>query len=273
MMRLAATIILGTCLLASACGDDSGRADASPLDAAIERSADAAMAGADVGSVELNDAADHPSGEADVPVDLSPTEASPIDSPTLDRDGPSQEAPVAPAECRVGPTPETPYTVKFEITNSYFAEHNSRRIMLGYHCPSPSIIDIEITSCASGYREQLGPVVGCRCVCPPEGCVEQSPCTPCGNGFFMLFDRGSLSYRSWVAARSRVEGPAGTSCNKGMPLPAGLYRITLKVREVNLSPQLNPVRLISQTFELPAPGNHVKVELHKLLPPLPDAGI
>lgn len=260
MLRLPIAIALGASLLTIGC-DDQAPSDTSKFDAPVERPKDAVASGPDGAPIGSGDASGDSPAEGDVPVDETAADAPALDSTVSGQDRP-QDGPAAPPECRVGPVPEAPYRVDFVFRNEagtyrqdVFVETLCNRAM------------VRISSCASGYTDNLVPP--CRCDCPRiPNCM--GICQSCLAPNFELRNPGVQGGgRTWMAEEVMAEGAEPLMCPTARLLPAGIYRMTVQVRDVHL---YAPIRTITKTFELPAPNNRVLIELNPRHDPGADAG-
>jgi hypothetical protein len=253
-MRLAIALSLSASLLAIACGDDAAPIDASTFDVPVEHPNDAVAPGTDGAPVGAADANDDWRAEGDVPFGAGSADAPTVDAAASGQDG-LPNGPAAPPECRVGPVPTMPYVVDFQFRNE--GGLYKQDVFVETQCYGAAI---RISSCASGYTDDLFP--HCRCVCPRNpSSTCMGTCQACLPPHFELRAPSTIGGgRTWIA--EEMMGDAASEplmCPRVRLLPAGVYRMTVQVRDGS---SLAPIRTITRTFEITGPYTRVPIELN-----------
>jgi len=121
-------------------------------------------------------------------------------------------------------------------------------------------IDFGVSSCASGYRDFLEPVYHCACACEQASCTGGLNCGACPQPVGTAIVAGQFAMVSWDAYAVTEEDRGTYTCVRSSALPAGRYRIAIRVYD-DASSALNMVggREVTQDFQLPAAGGVLEV--------------
>jgi len=210
---------------------------------------------------------DGPAVAADGPDDrpLAPDGAPrPDASPAPDA---SPDGEPVPARCQVNTTRQPPFQVTFRLVN-----RGGRTVYLLQGCGG---IAFGISSCASRYTDTLSPIFVCACDCADASCRGPVPCTPCPPETGLALAPGEAKEVVWRAQATATEDHGSFGCVRRTPLPAALYSVTVPVSDRADAILAGPRRVVSRSFELPAPGDVVEVALTEAPGDAgaPDAGV
>ena len=129
-------------------------------------------------------------------------------------------------------------------------------------------IDFGVSSCASGFRDRVGPAFHCACSCDESSCTGPSICGACAQPEGVLVPVGNSVAVPWDAIqvtddeKPRPNGAAPFSCVRSHPLPAGRYRVAIRVFDDQpTAAAAIGGRTVTRDFELPSAGNVVDVPL------------
>ena len=121
-------------------------------------------------------------------------------------------------------------------------------------------IDFGLSSCASGYRDFLEPVYHCACACEQTSCTGGLACGPCPAPVGTAIAAGHFATVAWNAIAVAEEDRGTYHCVRSSPLPAGRYRIAIRVYDDAIS-AMNMVggREVTQDFSLPTTAGVLEV--------------
>lgn len=180
---------------------------------------------------------------------LSACHASGLTEPRLPL--PDGGAIAVPAQCRVEGDGHRPYRITFRFKNA-----GSTAITYHHGCwPG-----FEVSSCASGYTDQLAGRLFCPCACSADrGCPV---CGGCAGGAAEL-PAGQHIDLSWEASIAVLSKRGDRECHESRPLPAGLYRVSMAIygSPEDAMKEVSPVRVVAREFALPAPGDTLEISL------------
>lgn len=147
----------------------------------------------------------------------------------------------AAASCPVPTTSSGPLSTTFRFPNS-----GSAPVFLHTEC---GMFSYQVSSCASGYTDQVAVPV----FCPPCLCGSKcSTCGPCAPDSGLEVDPGMTTQLTWDASLL-VQQPGG-DCSTKVGLPAGLYRVSIPIyaTQADATAQSNPLRVLTTDFSLSA---------------------
>ena len=129
-------------------------------------------------------------------------------------------------------------------------------------------IEYGVSSCASGFRDRLGPTFHCACSCDESSCTGPPNCGACPAPEGMLVPAGASVAVPWDGVqitddeKPRPNGGAPFSCVRLHPLAAGRYRVAIRVfDDQTAAAAAIGGRTVTRDFELPNAGNVVDVPL------------
>jgi hypothetical protein len=211
-----------------------------------------------------------------MPRDAAPQDATPQDAPPQDampQDAMPQDAPPRDATppdlmphlvaCVVSPPAQPPpYPTEFRFRNDsatpLFISQNTNCI--GF--------DFGISSCASGFSDRLGPTFHCTCECDEASCTHPNTCGGCPPPIGAVVPPGGSIAASWNGVhvtndeKARADGLGSFGCVRSHPLPAGRYRVAIRVfDDQTTAAAAVGGRTVTRDFELPSAGNVVDVPL------------
>jgi hypothetical protein len=158
---------------------------------------------------------------------------------------------VVPAECRASTGRAAPYQVTFRF-------HNARNdaVYVYDFCR----IQYSISSCASGFKDDLAPNQSLPCSCEFAGsCPVGGPCAT-GAG---LIGPGAVKEIVWSGTREVRVHKEAYECTTEKNVPPGRYRVSLPLFASPEAAQARAPLLATATAEfiLPAPGDQVEVTI------------
>jgi hypothetical protein len=154
------------------------------------------------------------------------------------------------------PTPVTspPYPTQFKFRNDGTAP-----LYLHEGCVG---VDYGISSCASGFRDSLGPAFHCGCDCESTTCTHGLSCGACPAPVGGVVAPGASVDVSWDAIARSDEQRTGYVCVHSQPASPGRHRVAVRVYDDEASARDGiGGRLVTQDFELPAAGGVVEVAI------------
>lgn len=197
-------------------------------------------------------------GRRDAQADAVPSDAKadvPADAGAADSGQP-------PAACVVDPAGRTaPFPTQFRFRNDTDAPVFINK---GSQCGG---VDFSVSSCASGFRDRLGPVFTCACACDSTVCTGSLACGPCPPSEALAIAAGTTTAVDWSAVVTTVEQKSGVQgvpfmCLRHTALPAGRYRVAIRVFDDAASAAKNTGgRTVTRDFSLPADTTAVDVPL------------
>jgi len=121
-------------------------------------------------------------------------------------------------------------------------------------------VDFGVSSCTSGFRDGLGPTYTCACGCEMASCTGGLACGQCAPLSGTKIDAGqSLSY-AWSAYATSTEDRGTYTCVNSRALPAGRYRIAIRVfDDATSAGSKQGGRLVTQDFQLPTAAGVLEV--------------
>lgn len=165
-----------------------------------------------------------------------------------------------PSQCAVeapGQTPPFPTTFRFR-------NDTDAPVFLYRGCIG---VDYGISSCASGFRDQVGPVFRCSCACDQAFCTSPPSCGPCPPPEGAMVRPGDSVLVDWdaiaVSEHDKASSSGGTfQCVRSTPVAAGKYRVAVRVFDDQVSASRNSGgRVVTRDFPLPNAGPVVDVPL------------
>jgi hypothetical protein len=160
------------------------------------------------------------------------------------------------------PAQPPPFPTEFRFRNDTAAPLFINR---GRAC---SGIDYGVSSCASGFRDRLGPEYHCACSCDEASCTGPNLCGACGDPVGVPVPAGDSVAVPWDGVqitndeKLRPNGAAPFTCVRYHPLPAGRYRVAIRVYDDQMAAAAAVGgRTVTRDFELPSAGNAVDVPL------------
>ena len=147
----------------------------------------------------------------------------------------------AAASCPVPTTSSGPLSTTFRFRNS-----GSAPVFLHTEC---GMLSYQVSSCTSGYTDQVAVPVFCPpCLCG-VGCVT---CGMCAPDIGVQAAPGTTTQVAWDASLL-VQQPGG-DCSTKVGLPAGLYRVSIPTyaTQADATAQSNPLRILTTDFSLSA---------------------
>ena len=145
----------------------------------------------------------------------------------------------APASCPLPTTTSGPLSTTFRFRNS-----GSAPVFLHTEC---GMLSYQVSSCTSGYTDQVAVPVFCPpCLCG-VGCVT---CGMCAPDIGVQVAPGTTTQVAWDASLL-VQQPGG-DCSTKVGLPAGLYRVSIPIyaTQADATAQSNPLRVLTTDFSL-----------------------
>lgn len=175
--------------------------------------------------------------------------SSPSSSPSLTEPN-GDRIPIPPA-CEIPATGQRPYSVTFRLHNG-----GNASVFLHTGCFPP----FQVSSCASGYADQLANLDFCPCLCD-SSCPVCGACYPDGGE---ALAPGATKEWLWIATLLVDSGETsrGTACKRESDLPTGLYRVSIPLfatSEDGLA-QTPVLRRAAADFHLPATDGAVLIE-------------
>ena len=209
----------------------------------------APLAAADGGIDGPAPALDGPAPDAaDRPDDRS--QADTLPAPDLAADA----AQPIPQQCRVTTTRQPPFQVTFRLVN-----RGALPVYLSMGCDG---VRYSVSSCASRYTDYLVPPFLCACDCQQAGCNSNPSCGACPPDQGVAVAPGATKELSWAAVHVTTEDRGTFTCRRTVPLPAAIYSVSVPVFDAAEQARTGSrPRLVSRTFELPAPNDVVEVAL------------
>jgi hypothetical protein len=192
------------------------------------------------------------------PSDLMPPDAMPPDAMPPDATPPDAMPPEE--TCAVAaPAQPPPFPTEFRFRNDSAAP-----LFIGKNANCVDI-DFGISSCASGFRDRLGPRSHCGCWCEPFGCSTCGACPP-REGLVVPADGSVVAPWNGIeltdSEQQLPDGGALVSCARSRLLPAGRYRVAIRVfDDQTAAAAAIGGRTVTRDFELPSAGNVVEVPL------------
>ncbi len=151
-------------------------------------------------------------------------------------------------------TRSAPFPVQFRLVNDSAAP-----LFLQVGCIG---VDLGISSCASGFREALGPSYHCGCSCNQPSCTGQVSCGPCPQPTGRSVAPGEAESVDWGGLVATDEMRGTFSCVRSRALPAGRYRIALEVYDTAEAAASGVGgRTVARDFDLPAASDAFDVSL------------
>ncbi len=147
-----------------------------------------------------------------------------------------------------------PFAVEFQFRNSGAANIFIHQDCGGYN--------FGVSSCASGFRDRLAEQTGYLCSCDHVPCVGVSDgaCPPPDETMIGVGDSLRLPF-SGLSSTSTVDPVTALACARSRVLPAGRYRVAIRVSDPEDLLTGLAGRIVTRDFELPAPGGIVDVPL------------
>jgi hypothetical protein len=136
--------------------------------------------------------------------DRPPTTVTPADAGPAADAGPTADAPAAdlaidtdpglPGRCAVTTDRTPPFPLKFRLAN-----HGAAPVYV--HDGGCVGITFDISSCAAGFTDHIGPVFACACPCRDVGCKGPPSCGACAEPSGKLVAPGQTVDVPWNAIR------------------------------------------------------------------------
>jgi hypothetical protein len=190
------------------------------------------------------------------PEDVMPQDPTPHDAM------PQDLMPHPPACVVATPAQPPPYPTEFRFRNDSTTTLfiNKDRACIG--------IDFSVSSCASGFRDRLGPTSHCTCECDEASCTHPNTCGACPQAEGVLVPAGASIAVAWNGVHvTNDEKPGGDGrgsfwCVRSHPLLAGRYRVAIRVfDDQTAAAAAIGGRTVTRDFELPSAGNVLDVPL------------
>jgi hypothetical protein len=159
------------------------------------------------------------------------------------------------ASCRVDAAGQAPpYPTEIRFLNGSGAPLYVHQGCIG--------IDFGVSSCASAYRDFLEPVFHCACACEQTSCTGGPTCGACPQPVGTAIAVGQFATVAWNAIAITEEDRGTYRCVRSTPLPAGRYRIAIRVYD-DATSAVNMVggREVTQDFSLPTTTGVLEVPL------------
>jgi hypothetical protein len=123
-------------------------------------------------------------------------------------------------------------------------------------------VDYGISSCASGFRDSLGPAFHCACACENTSCTGGVACGACPADTAGTIAAGASSLVAWDAIVRKDEDRGTYWCVRSQPASPGRHRVAIRVYDDATSARDGiGGRLVTQDFELPATGSLVEIPI------------
>ena len=156
--------------------------------------------------------------------------------------------------CAVSTTRQPPFLVTFRLQTDGASPVYVHQGCIG--------VTFDVSACASGYAERLGPDYHCACVCEDATCVGPVVCGACYPDAGEAVMPGAPLEVRWDAIRTTDDTKAGFACVHSRALPAGKYRVSVRVFDDPEAARTSAGgRTVTQDFDLPAPSDTVAVAL------------
>ncbi|HVZ75653.1 MAG TPA: hypothetical protein VHJ20_24945 [Polyangia bacterium] len=160
------------------------------------------------------------------------------------------------ALCAISSTPATPFDVSF-----HFRADGAKPVYVHKGCIG---VDYGVSSCASGFTAQLGPVYQCgKCECSaPLSMCERPTCGACYPDEGAAVAPGTAIDSEWSAVGIEFGENASGQCTTTTVLPGAKYRVSIRVFDNAADAEKNAGGWIATSdFTLPAAGGVVDVPL------------
>jgi hypothetical protein len=185
-------------------------------------------------------------------------------TPSVDAGTPSPVTdagmPLPTVDGRVLPTPPPPFATALDFRNDTDAP-----VFVHKGC---SGVDFGVSSGAGDFRDRLGPTYHCGCYCDESSCTSPPLCGACPESEGVRLPGGETLTMNWDGLqltdeeKARPGGGASFTCLRSHALPAGAYRVSIRVFDDAASAAGNVGgRIVTRDFSLPASGGVVDVPL------------
>jgi hypothetical protein len=185
-------------------------------------------------------------------------------TPSVDAGTPSPVTdagmPLPTVDGRVLPTPPPPFA-----TAIHFWNDTDTPVFVHKGC---SGVDFGVSSGAGDFRDRLGPTYHCGCYCDESTCTSPPLCGACPESEGVRLTGGETLTMSWDGLqltdeeKARPSGGASFTCLRSHALPAGAYRVSIRVFDDAASAAGNVGgRIVTQDFSLPTASGIVEVPL------------
>ncbi|HEX3695028.1 MAG TPA: hypothetical protein VH374_06520 [Polyangia bacterium] len=164
------------------------------------------------------------------------------------------------ALCAAPATTRTPpFSVEF-----HFRASDGSPVFLHQSCIG---VDFGVSSCASGFREALGPTAGCGgCDCDTGTCTSVL-CGGCNPDAGIAVNAGTWLSQPWDGFSSELLLKGNGQCWRSRALTAGKYRVAIRAFASQTDAQAGTSGwTVTQDFDLPAPDDVVDVPLGSFRP-------
>jgi hypothetical protein len=156
-----------------------------------------------------------------------------------------------PAMCQVPTSAAAPYSVKFRFRN-----RASVPVFRYLGCTS----EVEISSCATSYADQLANRDSCPCYCASSGCPVCGQCYDEGTPLAP----NAIFEEAWDGLVGvRTTGANGHACNARQAVAAGRYRVRLPIyaSAADAKAHAPTVSVATADFELPTAAADGVIEI------------
>jgi hypothetical protein len=220
--------------------------------------AGATSSATEAGAEPARDAADRADtpGPQDAPVvDAAPSTAEGPVAATASADGGAEVASVVPEECRVAFSGVSGGTVTFRVTND-----GPQTVYLIETCAG---VAFGVSSCASRYTDDVGPLYACACGCQDPSCTWSIACPACPPDAPVPLAPGASRDLAWSAQRLFTERRSSYLCLQSVPLPPEIYSVTIPVVDSpeSVDAGASPSRRVTRTFAYTGEGLVVPVSI------------
>ena len=170
---------------------------------------------------------------------------------------------LTPTDSSVTPTPSTPFFTTFRFRNDTAAPLFLHKACVG--------TEFGVSSGAVGFHDSVGPRFHCACACDDAACTGPPSCGQCPASEGALVAPGDALEVGWDALevtddeKPRPNGSAPFSCVRSRVLPAGEYRVAVRVfDDVDAAAGNVGGRVVTRDFSLPSAAVDVPLAITAL---------
>ena len=170
---------------------------------------------------------------------------------------------VTPTDASLTPTPSTPFFTTFRFRNDTVVPLFLHKACVG--------TDFGISSGVVGFHDDVGPRFHCACACDDAACAGPPSCGQCPMSEGVRVGPGDALEVGWDAVevtddeKPRPNGGAPFSCVRSRVLPAGDYRVAVRVfDDVDAAAGNVGGRVVTRDFSLPSAAVDVPLAITAL---------